>query len=212
MEAKSVTLTEFCRITGKDKGYISRLVKQGRMPRNPDGTFPVTECVRALSCIPQRVRRPKPKPTSPVPSPVPPAAPKPEEPAIRAVPATRRPKDEPPPESPADDDEEMPSGDGDLGAKLTQAKIVAQQVKTKIDRLELAERKRELIRMEDAEAYIGWAHAEFRSRLLALPQRLSGSLEGRGAREIEGILETELNEVLRGIQKIRLDGKAGSDD
>jgi hypothetical protein len=46
--AGGITLGELARRLGRDKGALSRAAKNGRIPRNPDGTFNLAKVRRAL--------------------------------------------------------------------------------------------------------------------------------------------------------------------
>ena len=73
--------------------------------------------------------------------------------------------------------------------------------KAKLKKLEYQEEAKQLYRFEDICRDLSEVFTVIRGELLAIPQRVAGRCEGRDTREIEEILDNEINSALEHIQK-----------
>lgn len=73
--------------------------------------------------------------------------------------------------------------------------------KAKLKKLEYQEESKQLYRFEDICRDLAEIFTVIRGELLAIPQRVAGRCEGRDTREIEEILDNEINAALEHIQK-----------
>jgi len=83
------------------------------------------------------------------------------------------------------------ASDGDSDAKRRHAAASAE-----LKELELAERRGEMIRVEDVVPIVADELANVRSRLMAMPGRLAPGLVGRDAEAIEAAISSEVSAAL----------------
>ena len=80
--------------------------------------------------------------------------------------------------------------------------------KAKLKKLEYQEEAKQLYRVEEIRRDLLEVFTKIRGELLSIPQRVAGRCEGRDTREIEEILDNEINAALEHIQKSKFSEEA----
>lgn len=80
--------------------------------------------------------------------------------------------------------------------------------KAKLKKLEYQEEAKQLYRVEEIRRDLLEVFTKIRGELLSIPQRVAGRCEGRDTREIEEILDNEINVALEHIQKSKFSEEA----
>jgi hypothetical protein len=123
---------------------------------------------------------------------------------------------QPPLELPDEDSDGMPLAAPPVGpgsaAHLSSAKVAEQfnkartaekMFQAKLRELEFKEKQGDLLKITEVEIDAQATAAELMDKLRSLPPRIAGLCEGRPAREIEGIIDAEINDALATLQKSR---------
>ena len=168
-----VSVREFARQVGRSPSWISKMARQGKLPRNEDGSIPIQEGFVAYDKFNREVEATKAKQKKAEPLPENDDAPMTES-ATKAMSVTEA------------------FNKARLAEKTYQAKL--KELEYKLKRGEIVEREKVVA---DAEA-VG---AFLREQFMSIPVRYSGLLEGRTARDIEEILEDAINDALKALQK-----------
>ena len=168
-----VSVREFARQVGRSPSWISKMARQGKLPRNEDGSIPIKEGFAAYDKFNREVEATKAKQKKTEPLPDNDDAPMTES-ATKAMSVTEA------------------FNKARLAEKTYQAKL--KELEYKLKRGEIVEREKVVA---DAEA-VG---AFLREQFMSIPVRYSGLLEGRTARDIEEILEDAINDALKALQK-----------
>jgi phage terminase Nu1 subunit (DNA packaging protein) len=79
------------------------------------------------------------------------------------------------------------------------ARIAKEELQTQLAEIELAEKRRELISLEEVEEVNDRIAGELRSALLSFPSKLAPRLEGLKPAKIKHELENEINDILKGL-------------
>lgn len=90
-----------------------------------------------------------------------------------------------------------------IAVATKKAELVKKTAEAKIAQLELQERERKLIKVEDVEVDARRVAETVRALLLSLPNRVALSLEMRAANEIQAILDDEINQVLTKLHETK---------
>lgn len=201
-----VSQREFAKHVGRSNVWINRLVKEGRLPSDPRGRVPLEAGLRIFATLSQTVdpgvvaynekqrgaakRKRKPaKPESSAPK-----APAPEPP--RAV--------EPEPEPAAPSQHDAVIGRAvNVAEQYSRAKAAKETFAAKKMELEYKRAAGELIHVDEVRDDATKTAAEVRERLFGVPSRVAGLCEGKGAREIERILDGAINEALDALRRSR---------
>ena len=168
-----VSVREFARQVGRSPSWISKMARQGKLPRNEDGSIPIQEGFAAYDKFNREVEATKAKQKKTEPLPDNDDAPMTES-ATKVMSVTEA------------------FNKARLAEKTYQAKL--KELEYKLKRGEIVEREKVVA---DAEA-VG---AFLREQFMSIPVRYSGLLEGRTARDIEEILEDAINDALKALQK-----------
>ena len=200
-----VSVRAFAQQVGRSHVAILNRIKAGDLPRNPDGTIPLADGLRAFAEFQAR-RKTGPKlPEKPKKE----AKPKAEKPkAVKPKAKPGRPKKElkPAPIRTIDDDpgDALAPVIGEASAVATaynKAKLAEKTYQAKLKELEFKLKKREIIPRAEVEEQVEALAVKVRGKLLAVPVRIAVMCEGRPAREIEEIIETAIDEALADLQK-----------
>lgn len=84
-----------------------------------------------------------------------------------------------------------------LGEQERLARILKEQLQAQMLEIELAEKRRELISLDEAMEVNDRVAGEIRSALVSLPSKMAPSLEGLKASKIKHVLEDEVNDILK---------------
>lgn len=167
-----VSIREFARQVDRSEGMIRKLIRQGKLPRNEDGSIPIKEGFKAYDTYAKGVQARKKTKT------------------IEALPDN----DEAP--MSASLNKAM-----NVTEKFNTARMAEKTYQAKLKELEYRLKKGELVEREKVEVDAQATASLVRERLMSIPVRISGLCEGRTARDIEEILEDAINDVLKSFQK-----------
>lgn len=214
-----VTVREFSRHIGKSHVWVLKLIKSGDLPRNADGTIPLDAGMKAFADYVAAPKKPKGRPkTSTKTQDAQPTRKRGRPPKEKPAPTEKR-KSGRPPKIPA---VEMPVDDisNDEAAEILKRKDEAVNVNSSINKVKLAdmtfkaktreleykEKAGDLIKKDDVAKEAQWLAEQVKSKLMAIPPRISTLCEGRVSREIEEIISDAINDALRELQKCKYTG------
>lgn len=214
-----VTVREFGRQIGKSHVWVLKLIKSGDLPRNADGTIPLDKGLKAFADYVSAPKKPKGRPkTSTKTEEAQPTRgrgrPRKEKPVQTEKRSPGRPRKIPAVEMPVDDvsdeateilnrkDEAV-----NVNSSMNKAKLAEQLIKTKQRDLDYKEKVGELIKKDEVAKEAQWLAEQVKSKLMAIPPRISTLCEGRVSREIEEIISDALNDALRELQKCKYTGE-----
>ena len=198
-----VTVREFGRQIGKSHVWVLKLIESGALPRNADGTIPLDKGLKAFADYVSAPKKPKGRPKTST---------KTEE--AQPTRGRGRPRKIPAVEMPVDDvsdeateilnrkDEAV-----NVNSSMNKAKLAEQLIKTKQRDLDYKEKVGELIKKDEVAKEAQWLAEQVKSKLMAIPPRISTLCEGRVSREIEEIISDALNDALRELQKCKYTGE-----
>lgn len=198
---------KFAELVGVSNVQISKLVKQGRLPTNEKGQIPRNEGLAAyesskrLGYENNREHNAK----------------------VRAASKAKKPskaeqnKSPPPPvASPSDvnddgDDVPLAPSDTRISKRAADMYNVA-RAKKETENAKLAELKRrqiegELVERSAVQAEAAQVWSEVREQLLAIPPRVAPVCEGKTAREIENLIDAEINMAIAAVNPQASEGK-----
>ena len=214
-----VTVREFGRQIGKSHVWVLKLIKSGDLPRNEDGTIPLDAGLKAFADYVSAPKKPKGRPkNSTITEETQPARgrgrPRKEPPAQTEKRKQGRPRKAPPVENVFDD---MPNDEANeilkrkdeavnVNSSINKVKLADMTFKAKTRELEYKEKAGDLIRKDEVAKEAQWLADQVKSKLMAIPPRISTLCEGRVAREIEEIISDALNDALRELQKCKYTG------
>lgn len=214
-----VTVREFGRQIGKSHVWVLKLIKSGDLPRNADGTIPLDAGLKAFADYVAAPKKPKGRPkTSTATDDAQPTRgrgrPRKEQPVPQEKRKQGRPRKAPPVENVFDD---MPNNEAteilkrkdeavNVNSSLNKVKLADMTFKAKTRELEYKEKAGDLIKKDDVAKEAQWLAEQVKSKLMAIPPRISTLCEGRVAREIEEIISDALNDALRELQKCKYTG------
>lgn len=222
-----VTVREFGRQIGKSHVWVLKLIESGTLPRNADGTIPLGDGLKAFADYVAAPKKPKGRPkTSTKKEEAQPTRergrPRKEKPAPTDKRKPGRPRKMPPVELPIDDipDDESPIASDEsekiLAGKDTavksavqanQAKAIETVYKAKLRQLEFQTKTEQLLDKAEVAKEAQWLAEQVKSKLMAIPPRISTLCEGRVSREIEEIISDAINDALRELQKCKYTGE-----
>ena len=214
-----VTVREFGRQIGKSHVWVLKLIKSGDLPRNADGTIPLGAGMKAFADYVAAPKKPKgrPKTSTTTDDAQPPRGrgrPRKEQPAPTEKRKPGRPPKIPAVEMPVDD---MPDNEAteilkrkdeavNVNSSLNKVKLADMTFKAKTRELEYKEKAGDLIKKDDVVKEAQWLAEQVKSKLMAIPPRISTLCEGRVSREIEEIISDAINDALRELQKCKYTG------
>lgn len=175
-----VSIREFGRQVGVSHVTVQKLIKSGALPKNADGTIPLEAGLKAYRAYKNAPRDKGGRPR------------KGEEPKKRT------------PIEVVDAERSQRSEQAvNMNAAMNKAKLADTTFKAKIRELEFKFRAGELLDRSDVAAEAQWLAEQVKSKLLAIPPRISSLCEGRVAREIEEIVTDSINQALAELQKCK---------
>lgn len=182
-----IGVADFAKEVGRDKALISRLVKRGVIPRNKDGSIPYEEGMKAFEAYDKGPKNKggRGKKNPPIVKPEPPVNDAPELP-------------QDPPEV-----NNRPGSQSSINAAMNKAKLADTTFKARIRELEYKLKSGELLPKDEVAAEAQWLAEQVKSKLLAIPPRISSMCEGRTSREIEEIITDAINGALKELQKCK---------
>ena len=178
-----VTVREFARQVGRDQALILRLSKRGIIPRNDDGTIPLAAGLEAFQAYEEAPKNKGGRPK------------KGEEKKIKK-------QDNVEIQSPASDPEQRQESIS-INTATRKADLAIKVNKAKKSELDYKRAAGELIEKSAVTAEAQWLAEQIKSKLLAIPPRISSMCEGRIAREIEEIITDAINGALKELQKCK---------
>lgn len=204
-----VSQREFARRVGRSHVWVNRLVKEGRLPSDEkrkipleaglkifESAFQTTDPAVAIHNEKQRKAAPKKVPakkTAPKKASAKKTAPK-KAPAKKAT------------EERSTAPEPMPiefSRTANINEQYSRAKLARETYNAKITELKYKEAAGQLIPVEQVHSDAAKTGAEVRERLFGIAPRVAGLCEGKTAREIERIIDEEINDALSALQRSR---------
>lgn len=93
---------------------------------------------------------------------------------------------------------------------LNKAKLAEKTYQARLKELDYKVRTGELLEREKVDAEAAWLAERVKSKLMAIPPRVSSMCEGRIARDIEEIISDAINDALKDLQKLRYGGPSDS--
>lgn len=224
-----VTVREFGRQIGKSHVWVLKLIKSGDLPRNADGTIPLDAGLKAFADYVSAPKKPKGRPKS---NPTKTddsqhargrGRPRKEKPDQTEKRPRGRPRKAPAVEMPIEMPDETPVDNPvsdkaaeilsrkdeavSVNSSLNKVKLADMTFKAKTRELEYKEKAGDLIKKDDVAKEAQWLAEQVKSKLLAIPPRISTLCEGRVSREIEEIISDAINDALRELQKCKYTGE-----
>lgn len=191
---QSVGVRELARQIGCSHVLLLRLIKEGRMPKNKDGTIPLNAGLAAY----ENRKNTKPKKTESKDS------------KEKKKKPGRKPKAKFLPEDPEDDSPEVetpaPTTDKlisvrDVTTQFNKARLAEKTYQAKLKEIEFKLKKEILVEKTEVEADASATASEIRERLTSIPVRVSALCERKTAREIEEILTDAIQDALTSFSK-----------
>lgn len=201
-----VSQREFARRVGRSHVWVNRLVKEGRLPANEkrkipleaglkifESAFQTTDPSTAIHNEKQRREGAK-------------KAPAKKKPAKEA--ATKK-ASLPKAKAPEESITVTPPPSADVGRvanineQYSRAKLARETYNAKITELKYKEAAGQLIPIEQVHSDAAKTGAEVRERLFGIAPRVAGLCEGKTAREIERIIDEEINDALSALKRSR---------
>ena len=171
----TVTRRALANEIGKSHVWVMKLIKAGVIPCNADGTIPHREALEAYRAYMEQRQDGKQadKDTK-----------KPKKPVYAA------------PVAMADIDDAV-----NVGMSYNKAKAADKTYAAQLKGLELRKRKGELVEKAEVELMATNLAEKVRGKLMSVGVRISGLCEGRTAREIEQLIENEINSAMSDVRK-----------
>ena len=212
-----VTIREFARQIGKSHVWVLKLVNEGILPRYTDGNIPLEAGLKAYETY---MAEPKAKRGRPPKSAAAKKANKPDtqqpdklvdfyetkEKQQGRPPQPEIPKIEDTPDIPINDKAARAKEAVSINAALNKAKLAEKTFQARLKELDFKEKSGELLEKSAVEAEAQWLAEQVKSKLMAIPPRISSMCEGRIAREIEEIITDAINNALKELQKCKYIG------
>jgi len=196
-KSETVPVREFARICGKHHSWVQRRIASGALPVDANGAVLLKEGLEAFKKIADKT-------------------------AVETKKVTKKISEASQGEKTTLDLEDLGLGSVDFSnveevahaysiAKLLekQANANVKAAEMKLKSLELEAKNSTLVKKEDVIADAQRVATLVRERLLTIPVRYAGVLEGRTQREIESVLEQAVDEVLNEFQKSKFVKKEG---
>lgn len=188
-----VSVSEFARMVGVSQPYISKLLAKKKLPRNKDGTIPEKDGLAAYRALKGN------KTDFPIE--------KSEEEINRDNEKTIIKDGDKPNKKyipPSSDFEQMQDDEKVLISSAYKKAMLAEKTyNAKIKEIEYRVKKGEVFQLDEAKTALKNTAIQLKTRLLAIPSRVSSICEKKNAREIEKILEEEISDALRELAKSR---------
>lgn len=169
-----VSVREFARQVNRSPSWISKMAREGKLPRNEDGTIPIKEGFAAYDQFNRKVEESKKKAKKDV---------------------------DPLPDNDEAPMSETNSKAMNVTEAFNKARLAEKTYQAKLKELEYKLKRGDIVEREKVSEDARAVGAYFREQLMSIPVRYSGLLEGRTARDIEEILEDAINDALKAFQR-----------
>lgn len=218
-----VTVREFARQIGKSHVWVLKLIKEEALPRYTDGTIPLEAGLKAYDVYLETPKNKRGRPTN---------SSKKEKvskrPAERVQPAKKE-HSPPPVQEPVISDTQIedlepvnePEPEAltpkasrtkeavNINTAMNKAKLAETTFKARLREIEYKMKSGELLPKDEVAKEAQWLAEQVKSKLMAIPPRISSMCEGRVAREIEEIITDAINNALKELQKCKYTGEQG---
>lgn len=192
---QSVSQREFAKQIGRSNVWVSKLVKAGKLPVDAKGKIPLEAGLAAYTASQEVGRDAQRENNEKVRQEI----------ASQKGVKRKSVKLEPMLDDGDDEDAPLPTVGGLSPQNITQAfnkaKLAEKTYQAKLKELEYQKEKGILLTREQVEADAAAVASELRNKLMGMGARIGPLCEGRTAREIEMIIEDEINETLKSLQK-----------
>lgn len=207
MSDRYVSQREFARRVGRSHVWVNRLVKEGRLPANEKGKVPLEAGLKIFESAFQTtdpgtaIHNEKQRKASTK------KAPAKKNPAKKAAPKKAAPPKAKAPEEVMTVTPPSPSADvgrvANINEQYSRAKLARETYNAKITELKYKEAAGLLIPVDKVHSDAAKTGAEVRERLFGIAPRVAGLCEGKTAREIERIIDEEINDALSALKRSR---------
>ncbi len=194
-----VTVREFASQIGKSHVWVLKLLKEGQLPRNADGSIPLEKGLKAYDeyLKAPKNRRGRPSKDSPKIE----VEPKYKQPKIK--PKAKSEKQHTPIEEFEAEKEKRTEEAVNVNAAMRKAKLAEKTYQARLKELEFKLKAGDLVEKVEVAKEAQWLAEQVKSKLLTIPPRISSMCEGRIAREIEEIITDAINNALAELQKCK---------
>lgn len=197
-----VSQREFARRVDRSHVWVNRLIKEGRLPANEKGkvpleaglkifesTFQTTDPSTAIHNEKQRRAGAKKATAKKAPA---------KKAATKKKPAPKKTEESNAVSQPVDFGRVV-----NINEQYSRAKLARETFNAKITELKYKEAAGQLIPIEKVQYDAAKTGAEVRERLFGIAPRVAGLCEGKTAREIERIIDEEINDALSALKRSR---------
>lgn len=211
MTDRYVSQREFARRVDRSHVWVNRLIKEGRLPANDKGKVPLEAGLKIFESAFQTTN-----PSTAIHNEKQRKAPAKKASAKKAPekksPSKKSPSKKassPKAEAPVEVAPAAPQTSGDFGRvvnineQYSRAKLARETFNAKITELKYKEAAGRLIPIEKVHSDAAKTGAEVRERLFGIAPRVAGLCEGKTAREIERIIDEEINDALSALKRSR---------
>ena len=216
-----VTIREFARQIGKSHVWVLKLVNEGILPRYTDGNIPLEAGLKAYDAYmaePKNKRGRPPKSATAKKATKEESLPKPlPEKVVDFAEAKAKQESRPPqsdipqieqaPDNPLIDKTARTKEAVSINAAMNKAKLAEKTYQARLRELDYKTKSGELLEKAAVVAEAQWLAEQVKSKLMAIPPRISSMCEGRIAREIEEIITDAINNALKELQKCKYTGE-----
>lgn len=175
-----VSVREFAKQVGRDQALILRLIKKGVIPRNDDGTIPLSDALLAFNAYDVAPKNKGGRPKK--------GQEKKQKKEIKQVPINT--------------DKERQEAVS-INTAMKKAKLAQTTYQARLRELEYKLKSGELLEKTAVAEEAQQLASQVKSKLLAIPPRISSMCEGRIARDIEEIITDAINQALAELQKCK---------
>lgn len=213
-----VTVREFARQIGKSHVWVLKLVNEGILPRYTDGNIPLEAGLKAYEAYmaePKAKRGRPPKSAAKKSTKPETQNPQPDK-TIDFYEAKAKQESQPPqvdipnientPEVSSSDKAARAKEAVTVNAAINKAKLANQTFQARLRELDYKTKSGELLEKAEVAKEAQWLAEQVKSKLMAIPPRISSMCEGRIAREIEEIITDAINNALKELQKCKYTG------
>lgn len=206
MTDRYVSQREFARRVDRSHVWVNRLIKEGRLPANEKGKVPLDAALKIFESAFQTTN-----PSTAIHNEKQRKAPAKKASAKKAPTKKAPAKKEASPkaEAPVEVVPAAPQTSEDVGRvvnineQYSRAKLARETFNAKITELKYKEAAGVLIPIDQVHSDAAKTGAEVRERLFGIAPRVAGLCEGKTAREIERIIDEEINDALSALKRSR---------
>lgn len=192
-----VSVKEFARSIGKSHVWVLELIKRGAIPRGEDGLIPFKAGMKAYEDYLAAPKRPRGRPRG-----IPPKS-KSGKGAASVKTTKPKAKNHIPLEEYEAQKEKQVEENISINTAMKKAKLAQTTYQARLRELEYKLRSGELLEKTEVAAEAQQLASQVKSKLLAIPPRISSMCEGRVARDIEEIITDAINQALAELQKCK---------